>query len=267
VGLSPFGPTTRPLDHLITERLYTTSPTELDRRLSAYTTLIVSLLAGIALSSIDYLFRAPAVWLAGLAGLGLALALSRLAFARSFRSYAGIELRLDDSCIERTRGTASEKYPLADITGLKVLRTSRKYIREITARFSNGRRLSMNGVEDSERLEQELRSRIPASATITETREPIDYDHPLFYVVFGGLVGLTFTLAARAMASLNENGLRWTTLGIACYSLVVGAFLLIARPIAQRYGPKNRSGDYLFGLLAVLAGIVLAFRSLTAFGR
>lgn len=245
--------------------VYTTSAAEMDRRLRAYTTFIVSLLSGIALSSIDYLFRAPAIWLACLAGL--ALALSRLAFVRSFKNYSLLKLHLSDSYIERTRGTSSEKYPLADITGLRILRTTRKSIREITARFSNGRRVSVNGVAGFERLEQELRSRIPANATFTETKEPIDYDHPLFYVFFGGLVGLTFTLAVRAMASLNENGLRWTTLGIACYSFILGAFLLLARPIAQRYGPKSRSGDYLFGLLTVLAGIVLALRSLTAFGR
>ena len=238
----------------------------MDRRLRAYTAFIVSLLSGIALSSINYLFSAPAIWLACLAGLVLVLALSRLGFVRSFENYSLLELRLSDSHIERTRGTASEKYPLADITGLRILRTSRKSIREITARFSNGRRFSMNGVEDFERLEQELRSRIPASAAVTEAREPIDYDHPLFYVVFGGLVGLTFTLAVRAMASLNENGLRWTTLGIACYSIVLGTFLLIARPIAQRYGPKSRFGDFVLGLFALLAGVVLVVRSLIGFG-
>jgi len=251
---------------LITERLYTTSTTELQRRLRAYTTLIVSLLSGIALSSIDYLFRAPAFWLVGLAGLGLFLALSRLAFARSFRSYSRIEIRLTDSHIERTRGTSSEKYPLADITRFRVLRTSRKSIREITARFGNGR-LSMNGVEDFERLEQELRSRIPASATVTETKEPIDYDHPLFYVIFGGLMGAAFTLAVRGMVSLSEGGMKWTTFGIAGYATILGAYFLIARPIAQRYGPKSRFGDYLIGLLAVLAGIVLAVRSLVASGK
>ena len=163
---------------MITERLYTTSTTELDRRLRAYTTLIVSLLFGIALSSIDYLFRAPAFWLAGLVGLGLVLALSRLGFGRSFQNYSLLQIRLSDSHIERTRGPTSEKYLLADITGLRVLRTSRKSIREITVRFSNGRRLSMNGVEDFERLEQELRSKVPTNATVTETKEPIDYDHP-----------------------------------------------------------------------------------------
>jgi len=241
---------------------YATSTAELHRRLRAYTTLIVSLLAGIALSSIDYLVVAPAIWLAGLAGIGLALALSRLAFARSFRSYARIELHLDDYCLERTRGTASEKYPLADVTRLSVLRTTRKSIREITARLNDGRRLSMNGVEDFERLEQELRSRIPASATVTETREPIDYDHPLFYVVFGGLVGLAFTMAIRAMSSLSQGSLKWTTLGIAGYATILGAYFLLARPIAQRYGSKSRSGDYLIGLLAILAGIILAVRSL-----
>jgi hypothetical protein len=250
---------------LITERLHTTSTTELQRRLRAYTTLIGSLLSGIAVSSIDYLLSAPAIWLACLAGLALALALSRLALVRSFRSYSRLELCLSDSHLERTRGTLSEKYPLADVVGLRVLRTTRGSIREITARLRSGRSLSMNGVEGFEGLEQELRSNIPASAAVVETREPIDYDHPLFYVVFGALTGVAFTTAIRAMSSLGEKGLKWTTFGIAGYSFVLGAFVLLARPLSQRYGPKSRFGDFLLGSLALLAGIVLAARSLLGF--
>jgi hypothetical protein len=242
--------------------IYTTATTELQRRLRAYTTLIVSLLCGIALSSVDYLLSAPATWLAGVTGLALVLALSRIALVRSFRGYAQLELRLTDSCIERSRGTAVEKYPLADVVRLGTKRTSRRSIREITASLRDGRRLSMNGVEDFERLEQELRSRIPASAAVTEVREPIDYDHPLFYMFFGGLVGLTFTLAVRGMTTLCEGGLKWVTLGVSCYSVVLGAYVLIARPISERYGRKSRFGDFLLGLFALLAGVVLAVRSL-----
>ena len=249
------------------QAVYTMSAAEMDRRRRAYTTFTASLLAGIALSSIDYLLSAPAVWLACLAGLALALALSRLAFARASRSYARIEVRLTGSCVERTRGTASEKYAFADIVGLATRRTSRRSIREITAKTNDGRRLSMNGIVDFDRLEQELRSRIPASAAITETREPVDYDHPLFYVVFGGLMGLAFTMAIRAMSSLSKGSLKWTTLGIAGYSLGMGVFLLLARPIAQRYGPKSRFGDFLLGLFALLAGVVLAIQSLVSSGR
>jgi hypothetical protein len=250
-------------EHMDADRaVYTMSAAEMDRRKRAYTTFIVSLLAGIVLSSIDYLFSTPAIWLACLAGLALALALSILAFARAFRSYSRIEIRLTGSGIERTSGSSSEKYPFADIVGLATRRTSRRSIREITARLNDGRRLSMNGVERFDRLEQELRSRMPTGAAITETREPVDYDHPLFYVVFGGLMGLAFTMAIRAMSSLNQGSLKWTTLGIAGYSLGMGVFLLLARPIAQRYGPKSRFGDFLLGLLALLAGVVLAIRSL-----
>jgi hypothetical protein len=243
---------------------YSTSTVELERRLRAYTTLIVSLLAGIALSSIDYLFRAPAFWLAGLAGLGLALALTRLALRRSLRSYALLELRLGDTHIERVRGTSVEKYPLADIVGLRILRTTRGNIREITTRLSKGRRLSANGIEDFERFGRELRSRVPANVAVTETREPIDYDHPLFYVAFGAITGLALTMAVRAISGLSESGLKWTTLGIACYSFLLGVYVLLARPLSQRYGPKSRTGDFLLGSFAILAGVVLAARSLTS---
>lgn len=247
---------------MITSSSFPASTAEWRRRLAAYTTLIVSLWCGIALSSIDYLFSALVIWFTCLAGLALCLLLSRLAFVRALRNYSQLELRLSDSSIERARGGASESYPLASVTGLRIVRTTRKTIREITARFSDGRRLSMNAVQDFDRFEQELRSRLPASAGITEAREPIDYDHPLFYAVFGVLTGIAFTLAVRAMSGLSEKGLKWATLGIACYAPVLGIYLLVSRPLSQRYGPKRRFGDFALGLFALLAGIVLAVRSL-----
>ncbi len=247
---------------MITERLYTTSTAELTRRLRAYTILIVSLLAGIALSSIDFLRSSPAVWLVGLAILAGCLLLSRFALVRSLRSYALLELRLDDTHIERVRGETVEKFVLADITRLRIVRTSRKALREITAQRRDGGRLSMNAVADFGRFEQDLRSKLPANVAVTEVGEPIDYDHPLFYVVFGLITGGAFTLAVRAMATLNQSGMKWATLAIACYSAILGAYVLLARPLSQRYGPKSRFGDLLLGLFALLAGILLAVRSL-----
>ena len=245
----------------VPSRLYAASAVELQRRLRAYTTLIVSLLVGIAISSVDFLISAPAIWMPCLGGLALLLVLTRLALVRSLRGYAMLELRLDDAHIQRVRGDTVEKYPLADVVGLKITRTSRRSLRELTARTQSGRRLSMNAVADFERLEQDLRSRLSASVTITDAREPIDYDHPLFYVVFGLVTGLAFTLAVRAMATLNQNGMKWATLAIACYSAILGAYVLLARPLSQRYGPKSRTGDLILGLFALLAGLLLAVRS------
>lgn len=232
----------------------------------AYTTLIASLLCGIAVSSVDYILSAPAVSLAFLAGLGLVLVLSRLALKRSFRNYARMELRLYDSHLDRFRGSTSEQFRLADVAWLKVVRTCRGSIREITARLGDGRRMSVNGVEDFEQFGAELRGRIPAGAAFIETREPIDYDHPLFYVVFGGLTGIVFTLVLRAMSTLGRGGLKWATLGIAAYSFALGIYVLIARPLAQRYGPQSRFGDVILGAVGLLAGIMLAASSLFGWG-
>jgi hypothetical protein len=241
---------------------FTTSAVELQRRLRAYTTLIISLLAGIALSSVDFLRSSPATWLIGFAFLAVCLLLSRFALIRALRSYAMLELRLDDTHIERARGGTIEKFALADISGLRIVRTSRKSLREITARLKGGRRLSMNGVEDFERLEQDLRGRLPANVVVTEAKEPMDYDHPLFYVVFGLIMGVAFTLAVRAMATLSQGGMKWATLAIACYSALLGIFVLVARPLSQRYGPKSRTGDLILGLFALVAGLVFAARLL-----
>ena len=221
----------------------------------------MSLLFTIAASSADYLISAPRIWLPRLVSLAVALVLTRLALRCSFRSYSQLVIRLVDSHTERKRASTTETYSLADVVGLRVVRTSRKGIREVTARFADGRRLSMNGVEEFERLEQELRSRLPANVTSTEVREPIDYDHPLFYVVFGLITGVAFTLAVRAMATLSQSGMKWATLAIACYSAILGAGVLLTRPLSQRYGAKSRFGDLALGLFALLAGILVAVRS------
>jgi Flp pilus assembly protein TadB len=71
---------------------FTTSVGEMARRLRAYTTLIVSLLAGVAVSSVDFLLSAPLAWLACIGGLALALVLSRLALVRSRQQRQGIFL-------------------------------------------------------------------------------------------------------------------------------------------------------------------------------
>ncbi len=241
---------------------YSTSTDEMNRRGRAHTTLIVSLLIGITTSSVDYVFSAPTIALPCLLGLILVLVLSRLAFLKSFQGFSQIRVLLNDSHIERTRGTSFEKYLLKDIVGFRTKRTFKgKNIREITVRLSSGRRLSVNALKDFEQFERELQRKVPANAVRSGVKEPIDFDHPLFYVVFGVVTGLAVTTAIRVLAGLSEKGFKWTNLGIACYAFIVGAYLLLGRPISQRYGDRSRLADLLLGSLAILSGVVLAARS------
>jgi len=242
---------------------FVTSAGEMERRLRAYTTLIGSLLAGVALSSIDFLVSAPMAWTASVAGLAVVLALTRFALIRSLRNYLDLRLQLGATEIERIRGGSAERFPLADVVRLVVTRTKKGGLREITARLRDGRHLSVNGIEDFERLGAELRMRTPAAA-VSERSEPVDYDHPLFYVIFGVITGAAFTFAIRGMSSLSTGGLKRVTLAIAVYSLLLGGYVFAARPLTQRYGPPSRLGDILLGSFCVLAAILLA--AYAAFG-
>jgi hypothetical protein len=245
---------------------YRASGAEMERRRRAYTTLVVSLFAGVAVSSLDYVHSAPAIASLFLAGLAFLLFLSWVVFLASFRRFADTLLLLDDSQLRRTRATSRETYRFEDIVGYRVKRTTRGSIREVTLRLRSGQRVGLNAVDDFERFEQELRPRVPANAARSEVREAIDFDHPLFYVIFGALTGLALTTTVRAMATLNKHGLRWAHLGIAGYAVILGVYFLLGRPIAQRYGPKSRVADLILGSLAVLAGILLAVRSLAPSG-
>ena len=236
---------------------FATSTTETGRRLRAYTTLIASLIAGVALSSIDFLVSAPVVWFVSLTGLAGLLVLTRIALVRSLGNYLELRYRLSHTEVERVRGDSSERFALSAITQLVVTRTRKGGLREVTARLRDGRRLSVNGIEDFERFGTELRARA-GTAAVRERREPVDYDHPLFYVVFGLITGAAFTTAVRGMSTLGTGGLKWVTLGIAGYSLLLGCHVLLSRPLSQRYGPRSRFGDIVLGSFCVLAGILLA---------
>jgi hypothetical protein len=242
--------------------LYTVSSTEMARRMRAYATLVISLFTGAAVSSFDRLLAAPGITVAALLGLAVALGLSWLLFLAYFRRYSDTLVRLDDSALERTRGETTETWRLEDVAGVRVKRTTRGGIRELTLRLRDGRRVSLSGIEDYERLARELRDRVPERAAWSEVREPIDYDHPLFYVVFGTLVGLALTFSVRALLAMDARGLRWTSFGIGCYAAIVGAFFLVARPVAERYGPRSRVADFILGALGLLAGAVIAVRAL-----
>jgi hypothetical protein len=93
---------------------------------------------------------------------------------------------------------------------------------------------------------------------VSEFREPIDYDHPRFYIIFGGAVGVVTIMTIRLMAHFASNHIRAINFVIALYVVIMGLYWVFNKPLVNRYGDKFRRGDLMCGLVLVGGGALLS---------
>jgi hypothetical protein len=102
---------------------------------------------------------------------------------------------------------------------------------------------------------------------VSEFREPIDYDHPLFYIIFGFLVGFFTFYGIKLLSLVNTEILKWVQCGLVVFIVASGLFWMINRPLS-RYGIKKPVADRIFGIVLVMTGIALGIVTLpTVFGK
>lgn len=143
------------------------------------------------------------------------------------------------------------------IVGLWIKKTINGTIREIKLVLNDKRQLSITALQDFEGFYRHLRKSVSKNTLISEFKEQIDYDHPLFYILFGFITGLITINGFRLLLSVDHNILRWIQLAILLFVLLTGVYWLLNRPL-YRYGIGKPNADYLFGVFLLLTGIAIA---------
>ncbi len=244
---------------------YTVSATEVARRLTAFTTLICSFLLTAAVSTIDLAAGHVWLWVTSLfAGAALLLLLRRL-FARSLSRMSKVVLLLTDTQLVRVDGGSRDDFALNEVVTLRTKRTVKENIREIRVGMRAGRSLYVNALQDFEGFAEALRDGT-SGAQMTEMRESIDFDHPLFYAVFGVVVGLAFTTTPRLLVNVSDAGYRFFCYGFAVFLVAMGVYWWFGAPISGRYGRRTRGVDYSVSSLMVVAGLGVALLALLYLG-
>lgn len=239
------------------------SSDELRRRERAFDRLGVSIILAFAVGSAPlFAAHAPAL-LGALACLAVLFVASRVWLTAGNRRYAQTTWDVGQETLTRTDSRCVHEYRMDSIKDAHAKRTTAGAIREIKLGFDDGSVVYVNGLEDAESFWECLDSR-NADASRVVVREPIDYDHPLFYVVLGCALGAAMSAIMRLGVTSSQLSGHWAYVALAFYSFVFGVYWLRAKPISGRYGIRAVTWDY--GLAAVafvcLVGSMIAVTTL-----
>ncbi len=225
---------------------YIISNKEIDRRKMAFLALSLSLLFG---------FTILRLYLIVLLLLVFILLISNLALYRSSKYFLKIKIQFCDGCLIRIIDHKQEDYTLVDLRKIYIKRTSKGTIREVSMLFLNGKSLIVNGLENFELFWEELMRNTDKSVLVKQYREPMDFDHPIFYPILGLLISLFFVYIFKLLTNLSAENIRIANIAISLYVISVGIYFIYAKPISKRYGNMTWLADVLPGLLMIIAGV------------
>ncbi|MDD5040114.1 MAG: hypothetical protein PHY34_03105 [Patescibacteria group bacterium] len=163
---------------------------------------------------------------------------------------------LTDEFVRRISTRADDTITLDDIRRVYILKTTRGDVRHVKLFAGKGSAMVLNGMDRFQELVDQLKARVPNGA-VQEAREPIDYDHPLFYYILGPVVGFAVTFGVQYVSTLNARGLAIAIGAFAGLAVCLGVYFLIAQPLKKGYGRKSAWGDIVFGLALFGIGALL----------
>ncbi|MBN2015507.1 hypothetical protein JW766_01610 [Candidatus Dojkabacteria bacterium] len=170
-----------------------------------------------------------------------------------------LRVSIFDQYIERQYGAKKEKILYSDISILNVTINSRETIREIRIIKTNRETLILNGLENLEHLYSKLKKNCRKEVIISESHEPIDYDHPAFYVVFGFTLGILMSLFIHFIAKLERDMVRAIFVLFSLNNLISSAYFIVKLAISKRYGDKTKLIDFILSILMAVSGLWMLF--------
>jgi hypothetical protein len=233
---------------------FSISRREIDRRIRAFTTLGFSflgsfLIAGPLLNpqaTIDGL-----LWFIGFSGcVTVAIVVSRRMTIKFFERILKTKIIVNNIQVERVTAKDQEICRLDKITRVHTVITAKKHIREIQIYYEGGKKMFIDGLNDFEIFKNRVIKTLPKKTIMTTAAEPIDYDHPTFYLGLGILAGLGIAGSVKMLSETSKLIFPIVSL----YTLGLAGYFLVKKPLANRYGYMTVRSDYIWaGALATAA--------------
>lgn len=238
---------------------YNISLKEIERRKKAFTTLIVGIWLGLIVSVSDFIISNILQSAIFILAFSIFLYISRVLTVKSLNYFSQIRFLVNDESIKRKTKKSEEIYLFKDITKLSIKRTTKRYIREIKVLLKDGNSIFINGLNDFESFVEKLINNCCKSIKIKEINEPIDFDHPFFYLFFGFIASSISTIFIRLIAGLNSSNLEIIYLSVLFYNLIISVFIILTKPVSKRFGQITQTADYILGILIFLVDVFLYF--------
>lgn len=235
---------------------YKSSISEMNRRKKAFLTLSISLFISVSISFYIFFLSYLQLVLPFIVILTLFLTFAVLHFNRLLDRSKSIKINISGNKIEKKWFDRNDIHDIKSISSVKIKRTTANLIREIKLVVSGKRPFYINGLDRFEEFNNRLLSSLDKDVKIYKIKEPIDYDHPLFYVLFGTIVGLSSILFLKILF-IYSNYIWLFQILVACFAIVVGIYWLFSKPITGRYGLRKKIVDNVMGSLFIIIGFAL----------
>lgn len=241
--------------------VYRISQQEITRRITAFTALLASFFASLVVFSVlvfpQFAIGYFLTFILILIALFSLFVLFRILTIRFFRNFEKTRVLLTTTHLERITAASHELFPLREISGIKIKKTSRGNIREMGICLSDGRGYRyLDGMNDFKLLSKQLIRNCGKTVWVKETTEPLDFDHPAFYPVLGVLTGVVSVLTLKVIVGMSTENIRYFHLATSVLTCIIGGYFLLQTPLAVRYGNASKRSDFLWGFLFLAAGIL-----------
>jgi hypothetical protein len=173
-------------------------------------------------------------------------------------SIAKNKLFIDDKKIELTNRKNYFVINLSEVFKVKIKRRTNGIIREIYIWSQKGRPLFINAFEtDFKRIEKIIRAGINKEVLVKEVVEPLDFHHFLFYPIFGLIIGVLSTLFFNVILNANIQIINIGLVVIVIYTLFLGIFFILKKPIFSRSAKNNPIADYVVGIILIAVSLII----------
>lgn len=234
------------------KKTYNISKKEINRRILAYTMLIIFFFTGLMLFSFDYLLEYLNISIYILLTLALILYLSRVILIKYFNSIANMNVELNKKNIKKN----NFEYLLKDIEKIRVKKTTKNLIREIKICFNNKSVTYIdNSLDNLEDFFKNLKKYTSKEVVIKTINEPLDFDHFMFYSILGVMISFLSINATKGFVNLSINNINLISYIISIASFILGIYFIIYKPIYKRDEKANKNSDIIWGLVFIVGAI------------
>jgi hypothetical protein len=207
---------------------YKVSEKEVNRRRDAFLLLSISLFLGSILSSmlLKFLISFSFFW----CFLAI-LILANLGINKFFNSFLKMRIGLSKDFLVKGK----DKFLIKKIKKIKIKRTIKNNIREMYFWFDDGKSIYVNGLNNFEKFEKNILSKINKDTKVINTGEPIDFDNIFFYPILGLILSFGTVYLLRLMINFSYQTIQIVLCALMIYVFLLVIYFVISKPISKRY--------------------------------
>ena len=242
----------------LAQNTYKISHKEMIRRGQAFSLLLISLLVFGFIFSVLFITANILILIAIFAILAIISLFIIFVFTRYFRAYQTIEIVLSSDEILRNWQANKEKWEYQDIKSITIKMTTNKTPREVRIALNTGSVVIINGLNNFDDFEHDIVSRI-SSDKIKYIKEPIDFDHPLFYPILGFILSFLTASSIKILSVLDSSSIQIYYYFMLAFNTGLCLYFIAKKPLTKVSKKSRVSPDYVFSVVLISVSLLVFF--------